>query len=297
MKTIPKLAAVLLLCPLQMASAATRAEDDMNKALMPHATLGGSGATVLVHHARLQGTPGANAQWKAQAQALRGQVQQCVAALSKSGMPVHPPTVWPEYSVSVREDSYGANNRSITYTHALGYKVDTRDCSLLESKSSHALLVSDAGACNIDLIEKTASGQCDAKAHANAAPLRAMKPTAAQKAQGDLAMSGGMGPEMAAMLKQLQGTQGGSTGVRKSVAGLSCEVFSGLGEATVCVATGGSFSLLPSTNMNALRYLALESTNQGFSLTAVDAHLDARVSAAVFLPHLAGGFAINKEAP
>ncbi|HEU4776684.1 MAG TPA: hypothetical protein VFS95_07635 [Telluria sp.] len=289
---------LLLACmlgPVPYAAAATPAEDAMNQAPMPHAKLGGNGPQVLVHWARLQGTPGANAPWKAQAQALREDVQRCVAAQTRNGQPVHPPTAWPDYSVSVREDTYGAINRSITYTRGLAYLVNGADCSLIESKTSRARLVSNAGACDINLIDKTASGECDVQAHAKAAPPRTMQPTEEQKKFAEQARNGGMGPEMAAMFKQMEGMTGGATGVRKTIAGLACEVFSQGAQLSACLATGGSFSLLPSSKVGVLRYLALETTSQGFGLTAVEARLDQRVSAALFAPHLAGGFTITKE--
>ena len=294
-QAISPLALALALGPLAPAGAATPAEDTMNQSPMPHAKLGGNGPQVLVHWARLQAAPGANAVWKTQAQALRQDVQRCVAAQTKNGMPVHPPTAWPDHSVSVREDSYGAANRSITYTRGLFYLVNWVDCSLIENKTSSARLVSDAGACVINLIDKTASGECDVQAHAKAAPPRPMQPTAEQKKFAEQARNGGMGPEMAAMFKKMEGMNGGATGVRKTIAGLECEVFSHSAQLSACLATGGSFSLRPDSKVGVLRYLALETTSQGFSLQAVDARLDQQVGAAVFAPHLAGGFSITKD--
>lgn len=278
------------------AGAATTAEEDMNKALMPHAALGASGPAVLVHRVRLQGTPGANATYQGMVENLRRDVQQCVAALKASGTPVHPPKQWPDYMISVREDIYASANRSITYTHNLGYVVNHKDCSLTETMIHRARLESNAGACDIDLGEKTASGVCDAKAHANAPAFRADKATDAQEKALAAHARNGMSPEMAAMMKGITGPKIGGTGVKKTILGLSCEVYNGVNDDTTCLATGGSFVLLPTPGRGLARSLPLEiTTRAGFSLKAVDARLDDKVSAAIFTPHLNGGFAINKE--
>ncbi|HEY0061831.1 MAG TPA: hypothetical protein VGC21_06905 [Telluria sp.] len=280
-----------LLIALPAAYATTTAEDDMNKALMPHATLATSGAKVLVHRARLQGTPGANGLWKKAADELRRAVQSCVANLGANKVPVKPPKVFPEYSISLREDIYAAANRSIKYTHTLGYSLNAADCSLIETKQARAELVSDAGTCDIDLDLKTASGVCDARAHASAPAVRPFTPNAQQQAQ-----AAAMPAEMRAMLKNMEAKQAG-TGAKKTILGLSCDVLPVMGTDTMCVATGGSFSLKPGAGAGVMRVLPLDYAVGGFALRAVDARLDDSVSASVFTPHLAGGFTITKDAP
>jgi len=290
---------LFLLLPLLPAAAATPAEETMNKALMPHATLSANGPKVLVHRVRLQGHPEANAEQKALVDGLRRSVAQCSANLATSGTPVRPPKVWPEYMISVRTDTYAAANRSITYTRNLGYTLNLKDCSLTEKEIYRAELVSNAGACNIDLIEKTASGVCDATLHETAATPRNTAPTPEQAATAERARSGAMGPEMAAMMKRMAGQMGGPSGVKKTILGLHCDVFDMPGQnegASTCLATGGSFTVLPAPGPGLQRSLPLETRSRhGFSLKAVDARLDDSVNAAVFTPHLAAGFAITRE--
>ncbi len=278
------------------AIAATPAEVAMNKAPMPHALLSASGQKTIVHLARVQGFFKSALEPDEELAQLRTSVESCIR--SRKGVRLNPPKIWPQYKISVREDVYIAANRSITYSREIGYGIDYADCSLLEVQNSRADLESALGACQIDLVAKTATGKCDANGHAHApAPVR-LKPQSPAEAVA-AAVKSGMAPELAASLKKSLYLMGEPTGMKKTVLGLHCDVWNmplqDADTGTICLATGGKAFPVTSGTHGGQTVLNLESrVGQNVTKAAVEARLDETVPAAVFAPYLAAGFSVNK---
>jgi hypothetical protein len=78
--------------------------------------------------------------------------------------------------VGTRIDTYTTERYNIQYIQTWVYGTYTEGCSLLETYGYSAALNSTAGRCYIDLIGKTASGQCNLATHRAAKPLMPMVP-------------------------------------------------------------------------------------------------------------------------
>lgn len=283
-----------LLLPLLNASAGTPAEDTMNKAQMPHATLTGGGPTVRVHLARAQGYFESEPDHKAHMADLRKTVQDCVIRHRRNGIAVNPPSTWPDYVMSMRKDEYAATNRAITYMRSIAYFVNQSDCSLTEVVSSGAKLVSNSGTCRIDLVEKTASGLCDPQGHATAAPpARSPPPSAAQMA----ALEKAMGKDAIKRIADAIATPRR----KKNVLGVTCEIFKTFEQTdlreNMCFVFGVPSSVSSGPHTGVLPAIVLEERSRhGYNLDAIEARLDESVNPAVFTPYLAGGFTIKQAA-
>ncbi|MES2161626.1 MAG: hypothetical protein V4476_10760 [Pseudomonadota bacterium] len=275
--------------------ATTAAEDEMNKAPMPHASLGSHGPTVKVHlvsaNGYLEGRP-ADA---TRLSMLHAEVDDCVRRNSASGAASKPPRAWPDHVDSQRIDTYAAVNRTIHYSSALAYGVNPLDCSLLETRRNTARLHSSLGTCDIDLRGKTARGACDATGQASARPpvrLPGLTP-----AQIDaIERSGASNPAMAAFTAAMRSHAPAAAGEHKTILGLECEVhpnpFDPAGK--ICESLGGTFASLDVPGDLKQSGMALETTSiAGIQMRATKAQLDTLVGNAVFTPYLAGGFRIT----
>ena len=282
-----------LFLPALQAAATTPAEEALTKAPMPHVLLDANGPKVVVHRARLHGFLLGKDDKAALAQ-LKAGVQRCVKGLN--GGAGKPPTAWPDYVISNREDMYIAANRSIRYSYGIAYVLHPTNCSLLEGKTARASLTSALGHCSIDLLEKTAIGKCGKDGHAGAPePVRSAPTSPAQAITQ--ALKSGVSPQVAAALKQTLAMAGGPTGEKKTILGLSCDVWTmpmTIMPGTFCLATGGAKFPVNAGTYSGQEILNLESqTGQIVTATAIEAQLDDSVPAAVFAPHLAAGFTIN----
>lgn len=277
------------------ADAATDMENEINKAPMPHEAHGASGAMVKVHlvstRGYLEGHPG-NATTLA---SMRREVDDCVRRNQERGLPSKPPRAWPEHVNSSRIDTYSAINRTIRYISGLAYAVDQRDCSLFELRSSTAKLHSVKGTCDIDFLEKTAHGACDASGQADAAPPKRLPNlTMAQIEAAE--RNAANNPAMAILAAATRRYPNTGTGERKTIAGLECEVwphpFDPTG--TVCLSRGGSFVAEIVSGEFHHSGMGLEITSiAGIKSRAILAKLDTLVSNAVFTPYLAGGIQVS----
>ena len=283
-------AASAILCMVlasAQAGAGTAVEERIIREPMPHTQLSG-GASVKVHYSRLHFGAQGEANKKssqALAKSIKSAVAMCVEARSRQGSPVNPPREFPTYTTGVHEDLYVAPNYHIVYRRQ--YAAHMRDdCSLKEGEVHTATLESHHGACEIDLKERTAQGECDLVLHA--AALTPRHPPLNQGMQQQIAMLKA-NPRMAAAaahLEKLTGA-GGPTGVSKRVLGIECVETKGAkpGESS-CIASEGSFRGFSDL------YLERHSGGELVS-SAVQAKLDTKVSTAVFAPHQAGGFRIS----
>ncbi len=209
-------------------------------------------------------------------------------------LPVRAISAWPDFIHSHRTDTYVSANRSITYYQSVLYHIDVRDCGLDELVISTAVLTSAHGQCDIDLIEKTASGACDARAQADARiPVRRNKNTVAQSNAVFEQMAQRSSGELAAHYRKMKTVH---TDVKKTILGLQCTVLNNLLDpgGTMCLSLGGSFAGSQVAHMSDQSGMMLEMTTQvATKLDAVEALLDADVSGAVFAPYLAGGYRIR----
>lgn len=259
----PHLPLFILLGTLSLsAAAATDAEERLHKAPMPHQLLGTNGRA--------------------------------------HGMPVNPPSAWPHFVNGERIDTYSSINRTIQYISGLADGINQVDCSLLEIERRVASLISRKGVCDVDLIEKTAHGACDADGHASArAPARVSSPASETIA---LAERNAAGNPAAAALAAAMRRYG--AGQRKVIAGLECDVWNNPHvwnnpldpSGALCISRGGSFVAAHAADGQTQSGLELEvSSLEGVKLHAVDAKLDTMVDAAIFAPYLAGGFRIGAK--
>lgn len=286
----------LLLLALADACAATAAEERIASAPMPHELLAASQARTKVHFVALGGYVEGEPDNATRLADLKRDVQRCVANLTRNGAQAMPPARWPEFVQSLRQDQYVAPNRSIVYAHGVGYGMSPKDCSLIEHVSATAELVSAVGVCHIDLLAKTASGECDVRAHAGAPRPPALKPPA----QAGQAAIRNMGNDaMALALQRAAAYMPAATGAKKVILGVACEVVQTPAQpgASHCMATGGSFSSMPGQAPGGQNGLILESlTRHAVTMKAVRAALDSDVPAAVFAPYIGAGFTITSGA-
>jgi hypothetical protein len=290
------LAAALSALSTAPARATSPQEQTMFGAPLPHQLYAG-GAMVKVHRARLDGYIDGERGNAAAIAELKERVRQCTTDLASSGNALHPPTVWPDYMSAHREDQYTAPNRRIRYVSGVTYGVSGTDCSLVGEIASSAMLSSSKGVCKIDLVRKTARGQCDRAGHADARP----EPQT-QQPMADVIRRMAANPATAAAAAQLTRTigTGATRGAQRTVAGVRCiDWQQQLDErgtiANLCYATGGSFLPFRAVNGEGLGGLLIaSSTPRGLQIKAVDARLDTEVGNAVFAPYTAAGFIIEQ---
>jgi hypothetical protein len=252
-----------------------------------------------VHWVRLQGYFDGTKGHAAMLDELKEGVQICIRAAQLAGRPTRPPQVWPEYVHSNQSDTYDAPNRTITYGTTLLYTVNHADCSLVENRRVVAKLASSKGFCDIDFTNKTAHGVCDARAHVEAPAISHRSPQAPISGAGGAAANAQMQATLAAMEKAMKEFGPTSTGERKTIAGIECDVFKHvLGtDGTSCISSAGSFTSWHAGPGSTGSGMALElSAVGGLNARAVKAQLDASVNAAVFGPYLDGGFQITNNA-
>lgn len=278
------------------AHATSPQEHTLTGAPSPHQLYAG-GPMVKVHRARVDGYFDGERGNAAALADLKERVRQCNVSLSGGGRTLHPPTVWPDYMSSHREEKYSAPNRQIQYTSGVSYIVSNTDCSLVGEIVSTAMLSSSKGVCTIDLVNKTASGECDARGHADARP----EPQN-HEPMPEVLKRMAANPAMAAAVAQMKRATGAGAvrGAQRTVAGVRCidwaqQIDEQGTIATLCYATGGSFLPFRSVNKDGLGGLLLaNSTPRGLQLRAVSARLDTEVGNAVFAPYMAAGFTIEK---
>jgi hypothetical protein len=276
------------------AGAATPAEDNRNKAPMPHEVLGAGRAMVKVHWTRLDGYLEGRPDHVAQLAQLKAQVAGCVQLSKAGGRPTKPVQAWPDFVNSLRTDTYASANRTIVYSSGLVYGLNPADCSVLETRKETATLSSSKGNCVIDLLDKTARGACDARAHADAAPRP--RPAASTMADVEDAQRSAPGnPALAALAAAMRQHPPGGSGVRKTILGIECEVLKLPfdPDASVCLSLGGSFAAAHAAAGTTGSGMDLETTSSiGARMQATRAQLDALVNGAVFAPYLGGGFRV-----
>lgn len=246
--------ALIVLSPLLIA--ATPLERQIFSAPMPHAALGGNGMQK-AHYVRTElrrtaeETAGYLKLWRMQADT-------CSALNARLGKPVRPPREYPDFTRIAIIDTYWAPNRAVEYRRGYVAGIDGKDCSLLEIEKHEAKLHSAHGTCKVDLIRRSAKGECDAAAHQQA-PVITMPPGS---------------------------REGIPNGQRRTLAGVECIEGSGqMGSG--CFAKGGSFPapwLLGARQDVGIPVAA----NAGAFGEAVpiQVRFDAQVSPAVFTPQL-----------
>lgn len=260
--------------------AETALEHEIFGRTMPHKRL--AGRDVLVHWVRLQGSaqpPQVNA---AELEHLKQDVQKCAASRRQQSLSVNLVTQWPDRMQSLRADRYVTAAYEIDYESGAVYGGLTEDCALIERRSETAVLRSMAGVCRIDLVAKTAHGQCDLQAHVAARAPRHL--TMAQIGTERAEPPPNLPPEIAAQLAAISPK---ATGISKTIAGLRCEEET-LNDERFCVAHGGSFRGKTNTVLE-------QTSSHGIQLQAIEAALDAKVDGELFAPHLAGGFRIEQR--
>ena len=277
-----------------VACAGTALEEQILRTPMPHTQLAQGGPSVKVHYVRLHTDANESNIPRTMADSFKQNMMVCVKVKQKMGMRANPPAALPQFANGVHKDTYVSANRRITYLHQYVAVVNDTDCSLKEFESHTATLSSANGSCKIDLVARTAQGQCDGALHAGApVPVGAPGNPAMQAQVARMAAD----PRTAAAAAQLQrmisgagpgaDAVAGPSGVRKRVLGIECEVFNGAAGSSECRARGGSFQVPLG--------LVLEGRLAALSVsTAVQAKLDADVSASIFTPHSAGGFRVNQ---
>lgn len=168
---------------LALCSGMSRAETALERRYLqeaaPHTTAAKSNAKVIAHYATINGYLEGLPRNAERLVALRESVDACVKNPNAFALPVQPPTEWPDFLHGYRLNVYTAERYLISYRRDWTYAGPLPNCSLLESSSYTATLQSTAGLCQIDLIQKTASGQCDMAAHRAAKPLQSMLPRSA----------------------------------------------------------------------------------------------------------------------
>jgi hypothetical protein len=270
------------------ALAATPAEEAMFQAPMPHQLLGGHGTKV--HLVRLHGYQYATHGNAAYLMQLKADMHRCADTMHQLAAPA--PSAWPDFIYSVRTDTYASVNRFIAYSRAVFYRMDPRNCGLHEFVSSTALLTSSNGRCDIDLVEKTAHGACDARAHADArVPVRRNRNTTAQANAVLEQLAQRSDSVRAAYYRKMK-----KAGLKKTILGLQCEVSDNLLDpgGTMCLSLGGSFAGAHVAHTSDHSGLMLEMTSEvATTQNAVQALLDADVDGAVFAPYLSGGYQIR----
>lgn len=297
----PQLTAIGLLCffcagPIQ---AATPAEEKLFRAPMPHEHMGAGTGSVRVHHVRLQGYLEGNPSNQVRLAQLKADVSACISRHQAAGGSARLTTKWPDFILASREDIYYAENRTIQYSTVIGYSLNPADCSLIENVSQTADLVSSNGACNVDLVTRTAKGYCSADGHATAKVSGTRLPAAPA---GDEALKQlASDPRMAAAVASIQKVLASSntaTAKTRVILGLECEVWdhpAAPGGGNACYTKKGSFIPSRAAGREAGAGVMLDfDSRYGFKMKAVSAKLDANVSPTVFVPYKQPGFTVSR---
>lgn len=280
------------------ASATTEAERKLFKSPMPHEQYTSKTNKIKAHRVHLQGYLEGNPANEVRLAELKEQVRRCVGEHQRDGRPARPPTAWPDYLLSSREDNYSSRNRSIHYSSSIAYGVNTEDCSLLESASARAELVSSKGVCYVNLTLRTAKGVCDPDGHADAAvpPNHAKVPNSEAL---KIIMSDPRMAAVAASMKQAMAAAHTRTQQTRLVFGIECDVWDqpgAPGGGTACFARNGSFNPARTALNPGEAGMMLEYESKfGFKMKAVDAKLDAQIDPAVFTPYTQPGFIISAK--
>lgn len=289
-RRIVQIGASLIYLSSMTATGATREEEKLSSAPMPHETLGTSGPRVSIHRVSLRGYLEGNPGNSIRLGQLKDEVQRCVAEHQQSGMQTRPPVDWPDFLTSMREDVYFTVDRSIRYTSGIAYGVNFSDCSLLEVSTARASIVSSSGICEVDLVKKTTSGACGSRSSGVPAGRNV---TAINAILRKMAANARTSPD-GAVLQKARASGDTRTGEYRTIAGLKCEVRSQVAAgdtASICLARGGSFNPTHLSGGQAKAGLVLEyESKYGPKMKAVNAKFDTEINAKLFEPHMAGGF-------
>lgn len=298
-RQIPVLLALCAAIVAMPVKATTEAELLRAQKPMPHQAMGVEGSTVKVHFTRLDSyVDGRLGNAYALAQ-LKAQTQQCVREHHETGRPVNPPRAWPDYLLSHRTDLYTSANRAIIYQSGLAYDVLELDCSLRETAEETAELSSTMGTCLIDLREKTATGVCDARAHATAR-ARVRVPASSVAEVDEAIRKSPDNPGLVALAAVMRQHPLSVKRERKVILGMACEVWENplAKQGKDCLSLGGSFTAWHANGEHHQSNMTLETTSVGgIQAHAVEARIDAMVHGAVFAPYLNAGFKITNRVP
>ncbi|MBW7940633.1 MAG: hypothetical protein H3C63_18030, partial [Candidatus Omnitrophica bacterium] len=132
----------------------------------------GSSKKIAVHHVRMTGHSGDNQSDRKHLIEFRQACERLNKDMGKRIAPL-PATGYPEIIKSIKIDFYYASNRIFQVAWSELYSVEIEDCSITREEGEEILISSRAGMCKITMRWKSAGGNCDMVAHANAAPILA----------------------------------------------------------------------------------------------------------------------------
>lgn len=279
---VPNLAVALaVLCAATpWAMAETRLEHDITQEPSPHQSLGRDKPQESVHWARRMEQQGDDALNLQRLDQMRNAVQACILGNQERGQPVKQIQEWPSRQYRNRRDSYVGQKASITYSHTSTYQVHPIDCSLMESEGHGAKLTWSGGLCDVDLKNKTFSGNCPKSLSALSQPAVGQR-----SVQGVPRMPSGMPANP--LLPQ-------PTGEVRTVANQICDVVKNSMDpdgGTLCYARAVGFAghgLAPAPKGTSL---SIESrSKRGFVYEADIVQMNFAASQDVFVPHLLAGF-------
>lgn len=270
----------LLSISMPSAMAGTKLENHIAQAPAPHDSFGPGGPRVPVHWARHMEQLGDNALNAQRLDEMRSHVKDCVRSHQEAGLPVKQLEEWPSRLYRNRADTYVGREASIRYAHSSTYMLNPKDCSLLEGESRWATLKWSEGLCNIDLRDKTTSGNCP-----KSAKSLSQTSTAQRSVQGVPRMPPGMPANP--LLPRL-------TGEVRTVANQTCDVVTNPLDpdgGTLCYARADGFAghgLAPAPNGTPLSIEAR--SKRSFAYEADIVQMNFAVPQDIFLPHLKEGF-------
>ncbi len=202
--------------------------------VMPHAAHASLASQdtrgIPVHYVRLTGYGGDN---DVNRNNLIVAHQACVRTQTAFGKPAKTlaPGEIPAVISTQEVEIYYAANRTLTVKQGILHDIDRDTCALVAIPHRTAELQSSAGRCDIDLIKKTARGQCDASLHERAAVHPAgIRPPKVDLEKVPLSMRAQVQAQVE-RLEQLGRAKPDTSGPaqsdaqRKTVAGLPCEVY------------------------------------------------------------------------
>jgi hypothetical protein len=283
-------AALILALATPLAPAMTAVERQVDVANAPHVALGRTAKPVTVHYVHRKDEYANSPTLRAQLDVLKHAVAACVEANRRQGRPARPPAQFPSQFLRVHNFDYSAPNRNIVYTVSYGVQV-AEDCSLLERERRSAVLSSTKGECRIDLVDKKAEGECDARGQADAAP----RPRSPMRAQLDatgaaLAADPRMAERMNVVRQLTAGAAAaGAPAERMTIAGHRCEIVQATpAGAGACVSKEGSF--IPAAGTEGVVLMDIFGAEK---IKAVDVKFDMPVDPTIFTPYLSGGYTIT----
>lgn len=278
-------ALAVLFVAMPWAMADTRLERDITQEPSPHESLGQGEPQERVHWARRMEQQGDDALNQQRLDQMRDTVQACIRGNQERGQPVKQIQEWPSRQYRNRRDSYVGQQASITYSHTSIYQVHPIDCSLMEGEGQGAKLTWSGGLCDIDLMNKTFSGNCPKSLSGLSQPAVGQR-----SVQGIPRMPSGM--PASPLLPQ-------PTGEVRTVANQTCDVVKNPMDpdgGTLCYARAVGFSghgLAPAPKGTAL---SIESrSRRGFVYEADIVQMNFSASQKVFVPHLRGGFSARPQ--